>query len=294
MAAKKSKAKSKPRKSARDPERGQRQRRLVIGGLIAIGGIASFVGASVGLDALNQRAVAELTPGDPVVAMAWPRDTRGDVWLPITERERLATLMTEAARGGRALSRDPLSEIGTVLAASAWFDGSPSVRWTPEGEIHASGRFRAPAAAVRIGVRDTLIDADGRVLPLDYPAGESNQIFLLHPGQPAARKGEVWAGEDIRAALDLILLLQQDDLLGQVAGIDLGLGRQSGSLAIITDRGARVIWGGGPHHLRPAEQPTSVKLSRLRTLRDRTGRIDASVDMVDLRPQQPLIERRAE
>jgi hypothetical protein len=62
-------------------------------------------------------------------------------------------------------------------------------------------------------------------------------------------------------------------------------------LSIITDRGARVVWGGGPQHLRPAEQPTSIKLDRVRTLLQRTGRMDAGVDLVDLRFQQPLIQR---
>lgn len=289
MAKKKSRAKSK--KTIHDPERAARNRRTAIAVLLVVGGVASFVGASAGLDAINTRAVERLTPGDPVVAIAWPRDERGQVWLPMLERERLSALMLQAASGGRALSGEPLAEIGRALSATGWFEGTPTVRWTAEGHIHADGRFRAPAAAVRLGPREHLIDYQARVLPLDYPVGASNQIYLLNPSQPIAGVGSVWSGEDIKAALDLIVLLQREGLLEQVAGIDLGQGRQSGSLSIITDRGARVIWGGGPQHLRPAEQPTSVKLARLRALLDRTGRIDASVDLVDLRPQQPLIER---
>tara|TARA_R110000782_G_scaffold73091_7_gene146155 strand:+ start:7736 stop:8611 length:876 start_codon:yes stop_codon:yes gene_type:complete len=286
------KTRSKAKKSHRDPDRAARNRRTAIAVLLVVGGVASFVGASAGLDAINNRAITELTPGDPVVAIAWPRDERGQVWLPMLERERLSSLMLQAASGGRALSGEPLAEIGRALTDTGWFEGTPTVRWTAEGHIHAEGRFRAPAAAVRIGPREHLIDYQGRVLPLDYPAGASNQIFLLNPSQPIADVGSPWPGEDVRASLDLIVLLQRESLLEQVAGIDLGQGRQSGSLSIITDRGARVIWGGGPQHLRPAEQPTSVKLTRLRALLDRTGRIDASVDLVDLRPQQPLIERR--
>ncbi len=281
----------KPARSARDPDRSVRNRRIALAALIGLGAAASFVGAAAGLDAVERRAVEHLAPGDPVVAIAWPRDARGEVWLPLHERERLASLMTAAARGGRPLSREPLAEVGRVLHESGWFEGVPEVRWTHDAQIHAEGRWRAPAAAVRLGVREYLIDYDARVLPLDYPAGGSNQIFLLNPNQPLPRLGEAWSGEDVRAALDLVLLLQNERLLGQVAGVDLGQGRQSGVLSIITDRGARVVWGGGPHHLRPAEQPTSVKLARLRGLLERTGRLDASVDLVDLRPQQPLIER---
>lgn len=282
----------KPAKAPRDPDRAARQKRFAIAALLGIGCVASFVGASVGLDTIDRLAVSRLTPADPIVSINWPRDPSDRVWLPLVERERIATLTAYAASGGRALSREPLEEIGRALTETGWFEGTPTVRWTPEGRILAEGRWRAPAAAVRTGTREHLIDYDARLLPLEYPSGDSNQIFLLNASQPIGAVGEVWAGEDIRAALDLILLLQRDRLLEQVAGIDLGQGRQSGVLSIITDRGARVVWGGGPQHLRPAEQPTSVKLSRLRTLLDRTGRIDAGVDFVDLRPAQPLIERK--
>lgn len=288
--------KTKPKKTSRartDPETAARRRRFAIAAAVGIGGIASFVGASAGLDAVHRRAVDHLTPSDPEVSVAWPRDASGRVWLPIQERERLAALVTQAARGGRALSRDPLEEIGRALQDTGWFERTPELRWTPEGGIEASGVFRAPAAAVRLGLREYLIDYEARVLPLDYPAGDSNQIFLLNPSQPLVGTGQTWPGEDIAAALDLVRLLQKENLLGQVSGIDMGRGRDSGVLSIITDSGSRVVWGGGPKHLRPAEQPTSVKLARLHGLLERTGRIDASVDVVDLRPQQPLLERRS-
>lgn len=288
------KTKAKPKKAAkspRDPERSARNKRFMIAFLLGVGGIASFVGASAGLDAVNRRAIEELTPGDPRVEMVWHRGADGRVWLPLAEQERITSLTAQAASGGRALSVEPLAEVGRAMAGTGWFSGTPSVRWTPDGRIHAEGTWRVPAAAVRIGAREHLIDFDARVLPLEYPSGESNQIFLINQSQPIAARGEKWEGEDLRAALDLIVLLQNERLLEQVAGIDLGRGRDSGVLSIITDRGARVVWGGGPRHLRPAEQPTSIKLDRVRTLLQRTGRVDAGVDLVDLRFQQPLIQR---
>lgn len=292
MARKKSSRSRKPAKTAKDPERAARNRRFAVAALLGLGAVASFVGASAGLDAVERRATDHLTPGDPEIIVHWPRDpANGLVWLPGRERDRVGSMVARAGSGGRALSREPLEEIGRVLTESGWFDGPPSVRWTHDARIVVEGRWRVPVAAVRLGVREYLIDYDARVLPLDYPSGQSNLIYLINPSQPLVGTGETWAGEDVQAALDLILLLQQERLLEQVAGVDLGQGRQSGVLSLITDRGARVIWGGGPNHLRPAEQPTSVKLARLRALLERTGRIDASVDLVDLRPQQPLIER---
>lgn len=289
--ARKTKAKPKKTRAAKDPDLAARRRRWTLGVLVGIGGIASFVGASAGLDAVNRRAIEHLTPGDPRVELSWPRDAKGRVWLPLVEQERLAGEMMRAVSGGRALSREPLAEVGRALAESGWFEGTPSVRWTPDGAVRAEGVWRVPAAAVRIGTREHLIDFAARVLPLEYPAGESNQIFLINQSEPPPGPGEQWGGEDVRAALDLVVLFQQEGLLGQVAGVDLGRGRDSGVLSIITDRGARVVWGGGPRHLRPAEQPTSIKLDRVRQLLNRTGRIDAGVDLVDLRFQQPLIQR---
>lgn len=297
------KAKGKKKKTARDPERRERNRRIAVGAAVTAAGVAAFVASTYGLNFINDRAAEHLapehrltnasraTPTGPAVAIAWPSDGNGATWMPQAERDRLSALMIHAVRGGRALTRAPLAEIGTALLDTGWFEGTPTVRWTYDGQIEVEGTWRTPAAAVRIGPREHLIDYSARVLPLDYPSGQSNQIFLLNPAQPRPRTDEPWAGEDLRAALDLILLLQQEQLLEQVAGIDLGTGHDSGRLAIITDRGARIIWGGGPDHLRPAEQPTSVKLNRMRTLLQRTGRIDGAVDRIDLRGPQVLLER---
>jgi hypothetical protein len=291
-----SKAKTK-KKTRHDPERAERNRRLAIGAAICAAGVATFVGSAIGLEAINERAAEHLAPDAPIerrtptVNVDWPKDAGGQVWMPLTERERLSTLIANAARGGRALSPEPLKLIGTAMAGTGWFEGAPSLRWTHDGQIDLSGQWRAPAAAMRIGPREHLIDFNARLLPLDYPSGQSNQIFLLNPDSPRPASGQVWEGQAVRAALDLILLLQREDLLGQVAGIDLGERVESGVLAVITDRGARVVWGGGPDHLRPGEQPTSVKLNRLRKLLERTGRIDGGVDKIDVRGPQILLER---
>lgn len=288
--SKKTKVKKKT-KAPKDPLLTARHKRFAIGLLVAFGGIGTFVGASAGLRLLNERAVSRLTPGSPVVTVAWPRDSAGKVWMPNAERERLATMMVHAAEGGRALSREPLEDIGAVLSSTGWFEGTPTVRWTHDATIQARGRWRTPVAVVRLGEMEYLIDHDAQVLPLNYPAGQSNQIYLVNPSQPLPGEGKQWEGEDIRSALDLMLLLQKEDLLGQVAGFDLGEGREAGRLSIITDRDSRVIWGGGPQHTRPGEQPTNVKLTRIKTLLKRTGRIDGAVDRIDLRGPQILLER---
>ncbi|MEM9372262.1 MAG: hypothetical protein AAGA55_01335 [Planctomycetota bacterium] len=278
-----------------NPEVGERNRRIAVVIAVCAAGVATFVGSAIGLDAVNSRAIDHLgeTGGDgatPAVNVAWPTDASGQIWMPLAERERLSTIIANAARGGRALSSEPLALVGEAMADTGWFDGTPTLRWTHDGRIDLAGRWRAPAAAVRMGPREHLIDFSARLLPLDYPTGQSNQIFLLNPPGRRPDAGAQWEGEGLRAGLDLILLLQREGLLGQVAGIDLGRDDRAGILAIITDRGARVVWGGGPDHLRPGEQPMHVKLGRLRTLLDRTGRIDGGVSKIDVRGQQILLE----
>lgn len=293
--ARKAKTKKKSKKS--DPAAADRNRRIAIGVALCAAGIATFVGSAIGLEAINVRAIEHLAPESederaaPTVNVDWPTDGAGQIWMPLTERERLSKIIANAARGGQALSPEPLALIGQSLADTGWFEGLPAVRWTHDGQIDVSGQWRAPAAAVRIGPREHLIDFNATLLPLDYPSGQSNQIFLLNPSRQRTVPGLTWEGEGLRAALDLILMLQRENLLGQVAGIDLGERSQAGILTVISDRGARVVWGGGPDHLRPGEQPTSVKLNRLRTLLDRTGRIDGGVSKIDLRGAQILLER---
>lgn len=276
----------------KDPERSLRNRRLALACLVGTTGIGAFVGAAAGLDALNQRAIDHLTPGNPSVAIAWPAGPDGSVWLPQTERDRVAALIRDAALGGRALSREPLARIGETLRDTGWFQTDPHVRWTAEGSIEVTGDWRVPAAAVRVGQREDLVDSDAHRLPLDYAAGASNLVAMTNPSQPRPAVGAVWQGQDLRDAMDLMLMLQRERLLEQVAGIDLGAEHDNGRLTVVTDRGAQVVWGGGPERVRPGEQPTSVKLNRLRSLLERTGRIDGGVDRIDLRGQQILLERR--
>lgn len=274
----------KKKKSKRNLETADRNRRLVIGAAVVIGGASIFVGTAMGVDLLDQHAAEMTIAGDPIVEIVYPGSEEGESWMPRYEQDTLDARARAAVRGTSALTVTPLEEVGRMLGASGWAEGSPDVRWTPEGGVKATLRWRVPTAAVRFGGREYLIDRQGYLLPLHYPIAQSNQFSFTNASEPKPqRAGEQWGGKDLGDGLALLELLREQDLLEQVEGIDLGQGRESGTLSIRTDRGAKIVWGGGPGDVRPGEQPTSIKTERLKALFLKTGRIDANVELVDIR-----------
>jgi len=279
--------------SKRDPQSAERNRRIMLASAIIIGAGAVFVGAAMGVAQLDQQASEFILPAaNPSVVVDWPVDSTGTTWMPINERERIEQLLSRAVKGGTALSRAPLEEAGRALIATGWIDQMPTVRWTSHGQISIDARWRTPAAAVRVGDREIIIDWNQRVLPLDYALGVSNQIYFINADGPLPATGERWVGTDLEEGLALFHRLMQAHLLEQVAGFDLGKGAQSGTLRIITNRGASIIWGAGPGHQRPGEEPAGVKIDRLNALLERTGLIDGGAQLVDLRGANILLQRK--
>jgi len=274
----------KKKKSKRNPDTGDRNRRIAIGAAVVIGGASVFVGTAMGVDLLDQRAAEMTVVGDPIVEIVYPGSSTGESWMPVYERDTLNDRARAAVRGTRALTATPLEEVGRMLASSGWAEGTPEVRWTADGRVRATLQWRVPTAAVRLGGREYVIDGHANLLPLDFPIAQSNQFYFTNASESKpARVGDRWEGKDLTDGLALLELLRDADLLEQVEGIDLGQGRESGTLSIRTNRGAKIVWGGGPGDVRPGEQPTSIKAERLKALFVKTGRIDANVELVDIR-----------
>ncbi|MGV6814724.1 MAG: hypothetical protein ACWA5W_06930 [Phycisphaerales bacterium] len=275
-----------------DIERHERNKRLAIGAGILLAGGGVFVGAAMGLGELDRKASAYVVRGNPQVEIDWPMGETDQPWLPLSERDRLESLLTRAAGGGQGLSQAPLAEVGYALMKSGWVDGTPTVRWTGDGRIVVDADWRVPAGAVRVGTREVLIDWKGVVLPLDYAIGESNQRFFINVDAAMPEEGKPWLGTDLQDGLALLELLSDEGLLEQVEGFDLGEGPDSGTIKIITVRGSEVIWGAGPGRIRPGEVPTSQKVDRLRMLYGETGLIDAGWESVDIRGDDILSRRK--
>ena len=282
---------TKKRSSKKDPERHDRNLRLFVSGVVVIGAIGVFAGASWGVGQLDRKAAEFVVPGNPTIEIAWPTDSQGEIWMPINERDRLDELLSRAVRGGKALSRAPLEEAGLALMRSHWIEGTPRVSWTSDGKIQIDADWRVPAAAVRVGNREFIIDWNRVVLPLDYGIAQSNQFYFLNADAQLPKTGEVWMGTDLQDGLKLLEILGKEGLLEQISGFDLGKGEHSGTIVIQTTRNASIIWGAGPGRERPGEISTSEKIGRLKAFYEDTGLIDGGFSSIDISGEQVFVKR---
>jgi len=283
---------SKKRRSAKNPEHAERNKRIAITSAVVLAAASAFVATAMGVGELNERAAEFVVPTNPEVVIQWATNPDGRIWMPIKEREHLEQLLARSVKGTKALSQVPLEEAGRALMGTGWIIDTPTVRWTSEGKISVEANWRRPVAAIRNGTREYIIDSDRFVLPLDYAIGESNQFFLVNASGPMPKAGKQWQGTDLEDGLSLLIKLREYALLEQVAGIDLGAGAGSGTLTIITIRDARIIWGAGPGRERPGEEPTGRKIERLQALQEKTGLIDGGASLVDIRGASILLQRR--
>ncbi len=287
MAKKSTKRKS----SKRDPERLERNKRIaIVTSIVVLGGVV-FVGGAMGIGELDRAAARTIVPASPEVVISWDTLSDGSIWMPRQEQERLALGVARAVRGGRALSSEPLKEAVLTMQGSGWVRGTPEARWTSDGQIIIDASWRIPAAAVRVGNREFIVDWDRYVLPLDYAFDESNQLYFVNADAPLPQVGQQWEGTDLQDGIALLRELRTNNLLEQVEGFDLGRGAESGTISIITHRGTRIVWGAGPGRERPGEKTTSVKLERLRVLYERAGLIDGGAPFIDIRGDDIMVDR---
>jgi len=288
MAKKKTKRKTTTKK--RDPELAERNKRIAIGASLAVLSGAVFVGGAMGVGELDRVAADAIVSGTPEISINWPTLSDGTVWLPQAEQNNLHTAMMRSIKGGKALSSEPLQEAVRTLQLSGWVDGTPVARWTSDGYIDIDAVWRVPCAVVRVGTREMLIDWNRRVLPLDYAIDQSNQRYFINVDAPLPTIGQQWVGTDIEDGIALLRELRSNQLLDQVDGFDLGIGGESGTITIITNRGTRVVWGAGPGRERPGEQPASVKIERLRQIYQRAGLLDAGAAYLDIRGDEIMYD----
>ncbi len=273
-------------------------RRGVMAGVAALVVLGIGAGAVFGVGALDERASRELGAHVGAVEIRWPAleatTPEGETtWLPASERRRLSELVEEILRETDPLSGDPVRDAGEALMDTGWFSEAPSVQRTPELGVLITGQWRVPGAAVRTGDGDRLIAWDGAPLALVYGRGESGQRVIVGGWRDAGRVGADgrWPSEDVLAGLELLALLRSAGLDAQVAGVDVEPYTRDKTLELVTRQGGRVGWGGAPGAFTPGEVSDEIKLERLRTLRDRTGRIDAGKDRIEIFGPRVLLDR---
>lgn len=293
----KRKSKSRPK---RDPGRGPAV--LTTARIVATLAILALIagGAVLGLPRLRAAASYRIRHDDGIaILFDFPTDDPGgQTWFKdefATELHRIAA--EQISEHPDVLSRAQLDAVRVALSHTGWFEGDPVVT-RARGAIHISGQWRVPAAVVRYDGREYLIAWGGHLLPKSYAEGEAyagdgvRVISGVAFGPPAdeqhrLRYGQRWPGQDVRAALELLALLQNRGYFDQVAGIAVSQRpppAEGLTLTIMTPEGSRVVWGGPPNEsgVHRGEVSREHKLANLDALVRTFGRIDAGRDLVEV------------
>ena len=285
-------------------------RALVTSAMVGALGLAALAGFVFG-EAPLKRLVAERRAGPIQFSIEWP-PLAGDArrtWLPESTRREIT-----AAAVGR-LSPDPfdqrsLDDARDALLRTGWFSAVTSVRRRPDNRVIVEAEWRTPKAVVRWDGKDHVVAAGGELLPIVYPSGGAGAMHIIEgvSSAPPTRAGPggaeepaygvAWVGGEVQAALALLRTLDarfhHTGVWTQVAGIDVSRFQRSGTLAIVSDTGSRVIWGGAPGVIVPGEQSTEQKLQRLaRLAKGPTGRIDANEKLVEIHGAHVFIDQSA-
>jgi len=271
---------------------------VVAGALVVVG---ASVGVAVGQGWLVERASA--TRADPLVAprFDWPTTPgAAETWMPADERQRLEQIVLAT------VSRDPfdgesLDAARIMLERTGWFASLWRVQRKPGGVIEIEGEFRRPAAVVRRAGRDLLVGLEGELLPLEYPAGGSWPLrFIRGVDAPPPRRvdgtreyGAAWPVGDVQAGIKLLSRLRRTSQWHRVAGVDVTDFLRRGSLTVITDQGAEIVWGSPPGASAPGERSDDDKARAFEQIFSNPGWLSAGMPRVEIYPPVILIDETA-
>lgn len=228
-------------------------------------------------------------------------------WMPAETLQTLSDASHMAMANASPLESEALQRVHQEMLASGWFTRVEQVRRTAANEITVTAEFRTPFAMVRWNDEDHLIDSQGRRLPMVY-TGTSERPrlpLILGVGMPKpAETGAIWLGADLRAALNLTMLLRDRVWFanGQVKAIDTARYASEGIVELVTDRDTRIVWGGDPNDRSLGEMPADRKLMALDAMYQMSKRvdngsartIDIRFDVVTLAPAPPSSSSAAE
>jgi hypothetical protein len=183
---------------------------------------------------------------------------------------------------GDPFAQEDLVRAHAALLDTGWFDRVDQVRRVNAiGEEKSPGvaidvHFARPFAVVRDRDGDHLIDASGRRLPRSFRTTEGPEELAVITGAhfPRSEPGDSWRGADLTAALNVMKLIDMRPWSGQIAQIDLD--SRDAEIVLITDVGARIIWGSAPGQEAALEPTEKRKLAFLDKAYESRGRVDSS------------------
>lgn len=288
------------------PVKAERRLRPWVTRTLLAGGVLMLAGSVVAIIILRPEIAAQVGQRreQPVrVRINWPQSPSpdagpGDTWLPMKIRRELLDLAISTLTGN-PMDAAALARCESTLMETGWFSRITRVSRTPTGEIDITAEWRQPVAAVRSDGLDWIVSEKTELLPIHFPVGKSRMPLVLSPSSPRPEKpGQVWIGGDVEAGLALLgHLTRHEDLMKQVKGVDVSQFTSRRQLAIITERGNRIVWG-TPTTIRvPGETSTQQKIAwMLEMLGDPkyNKRIDAGMPVVILsNPAGVMLDRNA-
>lgn len=216
----------------------------------------------------------------------------GDVVVRLVDLPRwvesdLQTMLVKTATrhiGNDPLQRADLVDAREALLATGWFVSVDQVRRIGPQVVDVTATLAEPFAVIRDHSRDHLVDAQGRVLPRTYAAGESSGYITLTGARYGAptHSGMTWPGADVTAALDVLVLISDKPWLNQIVRIDLSRHRKEGSIRFVTDRNCTITWGRAPGDEAGSDVPAVQKLSYLDYHFEQYGHIDRGLEELDI------------
>lgn len=210
-----------------------------------------------------------MTAGGPTVRFAHPE------WIPDTEIARLEVAVRSEFADAGVFDRSAIDRAAASLEQSGWFDPGVVVQRVGRSEVRIVSQPRRPVAFVRHGGRDHLIDAQTRILPVAWTAGDAPFVGVVITGTtqpPPEQPGMPWSGTALRQGLAVLALISAKPWCREVSAIDLSEVRDGGPITLRTVKGGRIAWGSVEPSA--AEVPLETRVAYLDRLHSVVGTIE--------------------
>lgn len=267
--------------------------------------IAIAAGWYFGRGAL-ERYVASISAAPGEIRFNWPVTPGPDgrppksmqTWLPAAVQRDLARIAAAEIHAD-PFAQESLERARQSLLATGWFARIESVRRTAWGTIDVKGDWRLPAAVVKHGRTEHLVAVGSEVLrlPPRTPVMKGSMPVVMNPrlGPKSDALGVIfgvpWPGGDVQAAIDLLRHLRTIPEMKRIAGIDLANYIQTGHLTIVTDSGARIVWGSALSELGAGQVPAETRRARLRDILQ--ARYDESHRLIEIHAPVVMVDKTA-
>jgi len=282
-----------------DPERLARIQRVLFHTAAAILFIAL---CAVGLYADRkyvERKLVPATEAPQVVLVNRP------AWMSDFLAEQIAKTAKPAGTHS-SFDHQLLVDTVSLLKANPWIRDVKQVRRAygvkPGDTLEVDCEYRAPVALVHWKDYFWLVDGDGVKLPEAFTAADVPRIMIgqdkklnirVIDGVRAAppESGAKWAGEDLKAGVELVKLLFAKPYTEEIDKVDVGnfahrLNAKGSQLVLITKYNTEVRWGqpiavGNEDFF--VEVTPAQKLMYLEAIYKEKGRVDGNFPWVDIR-----------